>query len=146
MMIDAMQQMASDINKMRRLLTIDVHCRLVALTRVAGDQLQRDTKSWLCPPDPSKNYNIGCEIHRDGTATWFFRRSVFAEWNANGSLLWIYGKREFSSLTLRRSSLFSSCSGFGKDYFTVGCISSSLFIFIHSPDKFLDHTRGQEHA
>ncbi|KAH8979990.1 hypothetical protein EDB86DRAFT_3248186, partial [Lactarius hatsudake] len=36
--VDAMQQMASEMNKMRR------------------DQLQKDSKSWLCPPDPSKNY------------------------------------------------------------------------------------------
>jgi hypothetical protein len=72
--LDTMQQMASDINKIRR------------------DQLQKDSRNWLSPPDPSKNYNIGCEIHRDGTAKWFFRESVFAEWNAKGSLLWIYGK------------------------------------------------------
>jgi len=78
------------------------HCRPVALRRVAGDQMQKDSKSWLCPPDPSKNYNIGCKTHRDGTATWFFRRSVFAEWNAKGSLLWIHGKRAFSTLALRQ--------------------------------------------
>ncbi|KAF8262608.1 hypothetical protein EI94DRAFT_1808546 [Lactarius quietus] len=72
--LDTMQQMASDINKMRR------------------DQLQKDSKNWLCPPDPSKNYNIGCQIHRDGTATWFFQGSIFAEWNAKGYLLWLYGK------------------------------------------------------
>ncbi|KAF8261451.1 hypothetical protein EI94DRAFT_798460 [Lactarius quietus] len=72
--LDTMQQMASDINKMRR------------------DQMQKDSKNWLCPPDPSKNYNIGCKIHQEGTATWFFHGSVFDEWNTKGSLLWIHGK------------------------------------------------------
>jgi hypothetical protein len=69
-----MQQMASDINKIRR------------------DQMQKDSKSWLCPPDPSKNYNIGYKTHQDGTAAWFFEGNVFDEWNAKGSLLWIHGK------------------------------------------------------
>ncbi|KAH9058100.1 hypothetical protein EDB87DRAFT_951911 [Lactarius vividus] len=71
--LDTMQLMASDINKMRR------------------DQLQKDSKNWLSPPDPSKNYNIGYKIHRDGTATWLFRGSIFAEWRVKGPVLWIYG-------------------------------------------------------
>ncbi|KAN0135081.1 Ankyrin repeat-containing domain protein [Lactarius tabidus] len=50
------------------------------------------SRSWLTPPDPSPNYNIACEIHQDGTAMWFCGGSVFTEWNANGSLLWIHGK------------------------------------------------------
>jgi hypothetical protein len=72
--LNTMQQMASNINKMRR------------------DQLQKDSKNWLCPPDPSKNYNIGCQTHQAGTAIWFFQRTIFARWKAEGSLLWIYGK------------------------------------------------------
>jgi hypothetical protein len=63
------------------------------LRRVAGDQMQKDSKNWLGPPDPSKNYNIGCKAHQDGTATWFFQGNIFDEWNAKGSLLWIHGKR-----------------------------------------------------
>ncbi|KAH8985152.1 hypothetical protein EDB92DRAFT_1883779, partial [Lactarius akahatsu] len=74
--LDMMQQIANDINKMKR------------------DRLQRESRSWLSPPDPSSNYNIACDIHQDGTATWFCEGSVFAEWNAKGSLLWIHGKRE----------------------------------------------------
>ena len=95
-MIDTMQQVVSDINKMRR-SSFDrrSHWRLITLTRVAGDQLQKDSKNWLSPPDPSKNYNIGCKIHRDGTGTWFFEEDIFTEWIAKDSLLWIYGKRAF---------------------------------------------------
>ena len=66
---------------------------------VTGDQMQKDSKSWLSPPDPSKNYNIGYKTHQDGTATWFFEGNVFDKWNAKGSLLWIHGKRAFSTLT-----------------------------------------------
>ena len=64
--------------------------------------MQKDSKHWLCPPDPSKNYNIGCKAHQDGTATWFFQGTVFDEWNAKGSLLWIHGKRAFSTLSLQQ--------------------------------------------
>ncbi len=95
-MLDTMQQLASDINKMRRSYQFILVDR--ALTRIAGDQMQKDSTSWLSPPDPSKNYNIGCKTHRDGTATWFFQASVFSEWDANGSLLWIHGKRASSTL------------------------------------------------
>ncbi|KAH8979067.1 hypothetical protein EDB92DRAFT_1906004, partial [Lactarius akahatsu] len=73
-MADMMQQIANDINKMKR------------------DRLHRESRSWLSPPDPSSNYNIALDIHQDGTATWFCEGSVFAEWNAKGSLLWIHGK------------------------------------------------------
>ncbi|KAH9052612.1 ankyrin repeat-containing domain protein [Lactarius vividus] len=72
--LDMMQQIANDINKMKR------------------DRLQRESRTWLTPPDPSPNYNIAREIHQDGTAMWFCEGSVFAEWNAKGSLLWIHGK------------------------------------------------------
>ncbi|KAH9053059.1 ankyrin repeat-containing domain protein [Lactarius vividus] len=72
--LDMIQQISNDINKMKRNL------------------LQRESRSWLTPPDPSPNYNIAREIHQDGTATWFCEGGVFAEWNAKGSLLWIHGK------------------------------------------------------
>ena len=64
--------------------------------------MQIASKSWLCPPDPSKNYNIGCKVHQDGTAKWFFQGNVFDEWNEKGSFLWIHGKRAFLTLALRK--------------------------------------------
>ena len=131
-----MQQMASDINKMRRPLPTDTPtvCLLTALTRFAGDQLQKDSMSWLCPPDPSKNYNIGCQIHRDGTATWFFQGSTFSEWSVKGSLLWIYGKRTFSSCLSMILIHSASRSGFWKEYFAVGYVSLPLSMAIHALD------------
>jgi hypothetical protein len=60
-----------------------------------GDQLERDVRNWLSPPDPSTNHNIAREAHQTGTAAWFFKRDVFPEWKERGSLLWIHGKRKF---------------------------------------------------
>ncbi|KAI0290186.1 hypothetical protein B0F90DRAFT_1921140, partial [Multifurca ochricompacta] len=45
-----MQQIASEINKAKR------------------DKLQENFRRWLSPPDPSKNHNIACEAHHEGTA------------------------------------------------------------------------------
>ncbi len=62
--------------------------------------MQKDSKSWLSPPDPSKNYNIGYKTHQDGTAAGVFEGNVLDEWNVKGSLLWIHGKRAFSKFAL----------------------------------------------
>ena len=64
---------------------------------ITGDQLQRDIRNWLSPPDPSKNHNIAYDAHRSGSATWFTGGSTFDEWRSTGSLLWIHGKRMSSS-------------------------------------------------
>ncbi|KAN0133841.1 hypothetical protein V8E53_008336 [Lactarius tabidus] len=87
--LDMMQQIAIDINKMKR------------------DRLQRESRSWLSPPDPSPNYNIAREIHQEGTAMWFCEGSVFAEWNTKGFLLWIHGKPG-SGKTILMSSIIAS--------------------------------------
>jgi hypothetical protein len=114
-MIDTMQQIASDIHKMRRSSSVISIFDRRRLHELLGDQLQKDSKSWLCPPDPSENYNIGCKIHRDGTATWFFKERVFDEWNAASSLLWIYGKRELLLFALRLPPFISHhVAGSGK--------------------------------
>ena len=114
--------------------------------KLLGDQLHKDSKSWLSPTDPSKNYNIGREVHRDGTATWFFRGSVFAEWNAKGSLLWIYGKRVSTTLSSQRYPSLTSRSRFGKDHLAVGRCSPPCRLVIHFLNQFLNHTRNQKHV
>jgi hypothetical protein len=55
--------------------------------------MQGDIRSWLSPPDPSKNYNIACEAHHSGTAEWFIHGDTFEEWREIGTILWIHGKR-----------------------------------------------------
>ncbi|KAH9165412.1 hypothetical protein EDB89DRAFT_2076826 [Lactarius sanguifluus] len=73
--------------------------RNAAIERIAnsvGDmnrnQLRRDLRKWLSPPDPSINYNTACGAHHNGTATWFTRCDAFNGWGASGGLLWVHGK------------------------------------------------------
>ena len=61
--------------------------------RLTGDQLQKDIRSWLSPPDPSKNHNIARGAHHSGTAEWFTQGDIFEKWMASDSLLWVHGKR-----------------------------------------------------
>ena len=63
---------------------------------IAGDQLQRDVKHWLSPPDPSTNHIFVSKARHSGTAAWFFGGDALREWKATGSFLWIHGKRMFS--------------------------------------------------
>ena len=60
-----------------------------------GDQLQRDVRYWLSPPDPSTNHNFVRKLRLSGTAAWFFESNAITEWKETGSLLWIHGKRMF---------------------------------------------------
>ena len=66
---------------------------------MAGDELQSKIRSWLAPPDPWKNYNLGRESRHSGTGAWFINSSTLSEWKAtrSSSLLWIHGKRWFTA-------------------------------------------------
>ncbi|KAH9016032.1 hypothetical protein EDB85DRAFT_1828171, partial [Lactarius pseudohatsudake] len=68
---------------------------LTETENVAGSRIRKDHRAWLSPPDPSTNQNIACTTQHEGTATWFFRGSIFTEWKskATTSLLWVHGKR-----------------------------------------------------
>jgi hypothetical protein len=77
---------------------------------------QEKFHGWLSPPDSSTNHNIACKAHHEGTATWFFQSSTFNKWKSTPSLLWIHGKRMFSSLssTLNGSQICIFIAGSGK--------------------------------
>jgi hypothetical protein len=66
----------------------------------AGDQVRESLRRWVTSPDPSTNHNIACGIQHVGSAQWFFRGGIFAEWKSIGALLWIHGKRMFFLLVL----------------------------------------------
>ncbi|KAI9511100.1 hypothetical protein F5148DRAFT_422008 [Russula earlei] len=68
------------------------------------NQLRREFRTWLLPPDPSINHNTACEIQHPGTAKWFIQGSTFRDWKKNGSLLWIRGNRTPFPLFLLNSS------------------------------------------
>ncbi|KAI9434710.1 hypothetical protein H4582DRAFT_1855810 [Lactarius indigo] len=56
------------------------------------NQLRRELRNWISPPDPSINYNTACGAHHEGTATWLTRGDAFNRWRADGCLLWVHGK------------------------------------------------------
>jgi hypothetical protein len=68
---------------------------------MSGDELQRDIRLWLSPPDPWKNYNAALKSRQCGTGAWFINGNMLSEWKATGrsSLLWIHGKRQLTPST-----------------------------------------------
>jgi len=81
--------------------------------------LLRNIRSWLSPPDPWKNYNLGRRLRHSETGTWFLHSSTLSEWKVSGpsSLLWIHGKRQFTAqrLLFRKSDeIFLFLAGVGK--------------------------------
>ena len=60
---------------------------------LSGTRMQESLFKWLSPPDPSLNHNSACDARQEGASSWFLQSSTFEEWNSEGSLLWIYGKR-----------------------------------------------------
>ncbi|KAH9178024.1 hypothetical protein EDB89DRAFT_1902103 [Lactarius sanguifluus] len=60
---------------------------------VEGNQLRRDLRNWISPPDPSINYNTACGAHHEGTAAWLTRGDAFKGWRTDGCLLWVHGKQ-----------------------------------------------------
>ena len=66
---------------------------------LVGNQVRESLRTWVTPPDPSTNHAIACGIQHEGSAQWFFRGGMFLEWKSTASLLWIYGKRMFFSLS-----------------------------------------------
>src|SRR5712691_7949138 len=94
--------MASDMNKSRRQLSPSSLLMIGSAEWLAGDELLSKIRSWLSPPDPWKNYNIGRELRHSKTGAWFVNSSTLSEWKASGrsSLLWIHGKRWFTAYRL----------------------------------------------
>ncbi|KAI9447180.1 hypothetical protein BJY52DRAFT_1177107 [Lactarius psammicola] len=71
----------------------------VAIQQVANqvaelnrNELRKDLRKWITPPDPSVNYNTASGSHHDGTAAWCTKGITLADWKTSGSLLWIHGK------------------------------------------------------
>jgi hypothetical protein len=90
-----MQQTATDVDQVKRSSSSKhIDTRYTGSSVPTGDQLRRDLRRWISPPDPSTNHIIACRAHHKGTATWFFQGSIYNEWKSSPSLLWVYGKRE----------------------------------------------------
>ncbi|KAH9053695.1 hypothetical protein EDB87DRAFT_202491 [Lactarius vividus] len=59
---------------------------------ISRNQLRRELRNWISPPDPSINYNTACGAHHKGTAAWLTRSDAFKGWRTDGCLLWVHGK------------------------------------------------------
>jgi hypothetical protein len=91
-----MQQTANDLDQVKRSSSSNhIDTRYTGSSVPTGDQLRRDLRRWISPPDPSTNHNIACRAHYKGTSTWFSQGSIYNEWKSTPSLLWIHGKRKF---------------------------------------------------
>ena len=66
-----------------------------SLTSLTGNELRKDLRKWIAPPDPSVNYNTACAAHHEGTAVWCTKGNTVAVWKTSGSLLRIHGKRRY---------------------------------------------------
>ena len=65
------------------------------LTSLTGNELRKDLRKWIAPPDPSVNLKAASSAHREGTTAWCTKGKILADWKASGSLLWIHGKRTY---------------------------------------------------
>jgi hypothetical protein len=90
----AIQQVLNQVGDLNRelspkLITAD-HKSSSSLT---GNELRKDLRKWIAPPDPSVNFNTASDAHQEGTAAWCTKGNTVVAWKASGSLLWIHGKR-----------------------------------------------------
>ena len=98
--IEVLHDLASNINKSQRKLSHIANC-LGYRNSLVGDNLYRDARKWLSPPDPWENHSTARESHHKGTSTWFVQSDTFIKWKPSGPdpLLWIHGKRKCLSPT-----------------------------------------------
>ena len=89
------QQVADDIGDQKSSSSNTHLTGYEGLSALTGDQLRKDLRNWLSPPDPSVNYNTASDARHEGTTLWFLACDAFKNWKMSNSLLWIYGKRTF---------------------------------------------------
>ncbi|KAH9178027.1 hypothetical protein EDB89DRAFT_1299113 [Lactarius sanguifluus] len=130
---------------------------------MSRNQLRRDLRNWISPPDPSINYNTACGAHHKGTAAWLTRGDAFKAWRAHGCLLWVHGKPGsgksiLSSVIIRDTENvcnagFASMAYFYFDFKDTGkqdshaLLSSLLIQLSHQSDVYCDilHTLYSSH-
>ncbi|KAI9432639.1 hypothetical protein BJY52DRAFT_1231784 [Lactarius psammicola] len=59
---------------------------------IKGNELRKDLRKWIAPPDPSVNFNTASGAHHKGTAAWCTKGNTLVDWKTSGTLLWIHGK------------------------------------------------------
>ena len=66
-----------------------------SLTSLSENELRKDFRKWIAPPDPSVNFHSASAAHHEGTAAWCTEGSTAEDWKTSGCLLWIHGKRTY---------------------------------------------------
>ena len=93
-----------------------------------GNELYKDLRKWVSPPDPSVNFNTASDAHHEGTSAWCRKRDTALTWKVSGSLLWIHGKRIYP-ISTARAWLFTDDIFFNsrlrEEYSQVRCSLSS---------------------
>ncbi|KAH9044883.1 hypothetical protein EDB84DRAFT_1576299 [Lactarius hengduanensis] len=164
----AVQQVVNQVTDLNRLSSDLVAADHEKLTYLIGNELRKDLRKWVAPPDPSVNYNTASGAHHEGTAAWCTKGNTLAEWKTSGSLLWIHGKPGsgksiLSSVIVRDIKSMSSAGSAFLAYFyfdfkdttkqdTRALLSSLLVQLSDQSDIFCDalsslysaHKRGSE--
>ena len=94
-----MRKIAHNVDDVNRLSSVLSLVSQVSNTST-GRQLRESLRRWQSPSDPSTSHNVACSLQHEGTALWFCGGDIFEEWMVTGSLLWIHGKRTYSSPVL----------------------------------------------
>jgi hypothetical protein len=92
----AIQQVSFHVNDLNRESSPSfIIANHKASTSLTGNELRKDLRQWIAPPDPSVNFNTASDAHHEGTAIWCTEGKTLADWKTSGCLLWIHGKRTF---------------------------------------------------
>src|SRR5712672_1508636 len=117
-----LQQVASNMNKFRRMFNPDSIVINDGQYGSLGDELQEKVRRWLSPLDPSINHNTAKDAHHEGSAKWFIHGNTFQRWKVGtGSLLWVHGKRTHIPLSSLHELRPFLTAGSGKSI--LSCVS-----------------------
>jgi hypothetical protein len=131
-----MRQILRAVNRPKR-SSILIPAGGASLNLLTGDQLLRDFREWLSPPDPSINQKSSRRVIYKGTTTWFTQGTFFKEWKSTGSLLWVNGKCTYILPSAPPWLIsFPLSSGFGEDH-TLVRLSTSTVILISYGDAYI---------
>ena len=90
----AIQHVSNQINDQNRKSSRNFNAAArETTTSLTGNELRKDLRKWIAPPDPSVNFNTASDAHHEGTAAWCTEGNTLEIWKSSGSLLWIHGKR-----------------------------------------------------
>jgi hypothetical protein len=105
----AIQQVFNQVNNLNREQSLKyIIVDHKASNSCTGNELRKDLRKWIAPPDPSVNFNTASDAHHEGTAAWCTKGDTVVTWKASGSLLWIHGKRTYPIIFTVHASLITN--------------------------------------